>query len=250
MHHKNPSNASSRCKTCLLIQNPSQISGPKLSFNTKDRPRFTCITTNVLAVHYAKNLHRWKMYKTCWSLLSEHLDVKKRKKMADSYKPAVYQFNESKSVRWKVVSIESRFDQQKSIRSKTRVSSIEDCNCCLSVLNLLFIKSVLEYFLIQLTSELCRTHSWTWSSRNMTTSHLCPYLVCHCVSVSRILHRAIITRHKNFYYSLYSCKTVVFIIIYSSIELTFGFDRNDLRLRWPSIELTCYTIFCCCQRTY
>ena len=36
----------------------------------------------------------------------------------------------------------SRFDRQKSIRSKTRVSSIEDCNYCLSVLNLLFIKSV------------------------------------------------------------------------------------------------------------
>ena len=61
--------------------------------------------------------------------------------MVDSYKPAVYQFNESKSVRLKVVSMEGRFDQQKSIRSKTRVSSIEDSNYCLSVLNLLFIKS-------------------------------------------------------------------------------------------------------------
>ena len=52
-----------------------------------------------------------------------------------------------------------------------------------------------------------------------------------CVSSSRIFHRAIITQHKNFYYYLYACKTVyvVFIIIYSSIELTFGFDRNDLR---------------------
>ena len=49
---------------------------------------------------------------------------------------------ECKSVRSKVVSIEGRFDRQKSIRSKTRVSSIEDCNYCLSVLNLLFIKSV------------------------------------------------------------------------------------------------------------
>ena len=47
-----------------------------------------------------------------------------------------------KSVRSKVVSIEGRFDRQKSIRWKTRVSSIEDCNYCLSVLNLLFIKSV------------------------------------------------------------------------------------------------------------
>ena len=50
--------------------------------------------------------------------------------------------HECKSVRSKVVSIEGRFDRQKSIRSKTRVSSIEDCNYCLSVLNLLFIKSV------------------------------------------------------------------------------------------------------------
>ena len=51
---------------------------------------------------------------------------------------------ECKSVRSKVVSIEGRFDRQKSIRSKTRISSIEDCNYCLiiSVLNLLFIKSV------------------------------------------------------------------------------------------------------------
>ena len=49
---------------------------------------------------------------------------------------------ECKSVRSKVVSIEGRLDRQKSIRSKTRVSSIEDCNYCLSVLNLLFIKSV------------------------------------------------------------------------------------------------------------
>ena len=49
-------------------------------------------------------------------------------------------------------------------------------------------------------------------------------------SASRILQRAINTQHKNFYYLymyLYACKTVVFIIIYSSIELTFGFDRND-----------------------
>ena len=43
---------------------------------------------------------------------------------------------ECKSVRSKVVSIEGRFDRQKSIRSKTRVSSIEDCNYCLSVLHL------------------------------------------------------------------------------------------------------------------
>ena len=49
------------------------------------------------------------------------------------------------------------------------------------------------------------------------------------VSASRIIHRTIITQHNNFYYYLYACKTVVFIIIYSSIELTFGFDRNDLR---------------------
>ena len=53
-----------------------------------------------------------------------------------------------------VSSIEGCFNRQKSIRSKTRVSSIEDCNYCLSVLKLLFIKSVLKYFLIQLTSEL------------------------------------------------------------------------------------------------
>ena len=58
-----------------------------------------------------------------------------------------------------VSSIEGCFDRQKSIRSKTRVSSIKDCNYCLSVLNLLFIKSVEKFFLIQLTSELCRSHS-------------------------------------------------------------------------------------------
>ena len=51
----------------------------------------------------------------------------------------------------------------------------------------------------------------------------------NCVSSSHILHRAIITQHKNFYYYLYACKAVVFIIIYSSIELTFDFDRNDHR---------------------
>ena len=62
------------------------------------------------------------------------------------------------------------------------------------------------------------------------------------VSASRILHRAIITQHKNFYYYLYACKTVVFIIIYSSIELTLVFDRTDFwfRSKRPSIELTCY----------
>ena len=59
---------------------------------------------------------------------------------------------------------------------------------------------------------------------------------------ARILHRAIITQHKNFYYYLYACKAVVFIIIYSSIELTLGFDRNDLRSKRPSIEMTCYLI--------
>ena len=41
--------------------------------------------------------------------------------------------NECKSVRSKVVSIDGRFDRQKSIRSKTSISSIEDCNYCLSL---------------------------------------------------------------------------------------------------------------------
>ena len=40
---------------------------------------------------------------------------------------------ECKSVRSKVVSIDGRFDRQKSIRSKTSISSIEDCNYCLSL---------------------------------------------------------------------------------------------------------------------
>ena len=46
-------------------------------------------------------------------------------------------YSECKSVWSKVVSIEGRFDWQKSILSKTRVTSIEDCNYCL---NLLLIK--------------------------------------------------------------------------------------------------------------
>ena len=118
---------------------------------------------------------------------------------------------------------------------------------------------------------MCRTHSWTWSSRNMTASRLfirySEWLIKHCrsgtprrkprqqkrsienrVSASRILHRAIITQHKNFYYYLYACKTVVFIIIYSSIELTLVFDRTDFwfRSNWllVSIELTCYPCDC------
>ena len=47
----------------------------------------------------------------------------------------------------------------------------------------------------------------------------------------------------NFY--LYACKTVVFIIIYSSIEITFAsielslnFDRMNSRSKQPSIEVT------------
>ena len=46
---------------------------------------------------------------------------------------------------------------------------------------------------------------------------------------------------RTFYY-LYTCKTVVLIIIYSSIELTLVFDRTDYRFRSkrPSIETTCY----------
>ena len=64
------------------------------------------------------------------------------------------------------------------------------------------------------------------------------------VSASRIIHRTIITQHNNFYYYLYACKTVVFIIIYSSIELTLVFDRTDFwfRSKRPSIELTCYQV--------
>ena len=52
--------------------------------------------------------------------------------------------------------------------------------------------------------------------------------------------RAIITQHKNFYYYLYACKTVVFINIYSSIELTLVFDRTDFwfRSKRTSIETT------------
>ena len=44
---------------------------------------------------------------------------------------------------------------------------------------------------------------------------------------------------RTFYY-LYTCKTVVLIIIYSSIELTLVFDRTDYRFRSkrPSIETT------------
>ena len=47
---------------------------------------------------------------------------------------------------------------------------------------------------------------------------------------------------------MYACKTVVFIMIYSSfettfasIELTFGFDRMNSRSKQPSIELTRYS---------
>ena len=58
---------------------------------------------------------------------------------------------EGRGLEMQASSIEGRFDRQKSIRSKTRVSSIEDCNYCLSVLNLLFMKSAEKYFLIQLT---------------------------------------------------------------------------------------------------
>ena len=71
------------------------------------------------------------------------------------------------------------------------------------------------------------------------------------VPASRILHRAINTQHKNFYcfyLFMYACKTVVFIMIYSSIEttfasieLTFGFDRMNSRSKQPSIELTRYS---------
>ena len=45
---------------------------------------------------------------------------------------------------------------------------------------------------------------------------------------------------QELYYYLYACKTVVFIIIYSSIELTFVFDRTDFwfRSKRPSIETT------------
>ena len=59
-------------------------------------------------------------------------------------------------IRMQVSSIEGRFDRR-SFRStkvdsiEARVSSIEDCNYCLSVLNLLFMKSVEKYFMIQLT---------------------------------------------------------------------------------------------------
>ena len=44
---------------------------------------------------------------------------------------------------------------------------------------------------------------------------------------------------RTFYY-LYTCKTVVLIIIYSSIELTLVFDRTDYRFRSKrtSIETT------------
>ena len=50
------------------------------------------------------------------------------------------------------------------------------------------------------------------------------------------------TQHRNFYYYLYAWKTEVFLIIYSSIELTLVFDRTDFwfRSKRPSIETTCY----------
>ena len=55
--------------------------------------------------------------------------------------PAMHHM-ECESFRPKVVSIEGRFDRYKSLRSKTRVTSIEGCSYCSSILNLLFIKSV------------------------------------------------------------------------------------------------------------
>ena len=47
--------------------------------------------------------------------------------------PYIHSTHECKSVRSKVVSIDGRFDRQKSIRSKTSISSIEDWNYCLSL---------------------------------------------------------------------------------------------------------------------
>ena len=97
-------------------------------------------------------------------------------------------------------SMEGCFDRQKSIPSKTRVSSIEDCNYCLTVL-------------LKCIEKRPRTQKEiNWKLK----------------TVSRILHRAIITQHKNFYYYLYACTTVVFVIIYSLISIETTFNRTDL----------------------
>ena len=106
-------------------------------------------------------------------------------------------------------------------------------------------KNIYWYSKLRSCAEPDRTHSSTWSSRDHQLKTAAK------VQASRILHRTIITQHKNFYYFylfMYDCKTVVFIMIYNSIETTFasielafGFDRMNPRSKQPSIELTRYS---------
>ena len=164
---------------------------------------------------------------------------------------------ECKSVRSKVVSIDGRFDRQKSIRSKTSISSIKVWISSPPTLNLSSTKvsgQVDVFSLPNVRSEHTPLEKLIFFSRSMdkwkVNIFLARWKKFLLVSYffffwrdqlkttfprrARILHRAIITQHKNFYYYLYACKAVVFIIIYSSIELTLGFDRNDLRSKRPS----------------
>ena len=104
-----------RCLHCLIQQQKIYVPSTLLK---------NCLTFNCLTL---ANSQRFASSGFVWRYSQTYI-VKDR-------------VEECKSVRSKVVSIEGRFDRQKSIRSKTRVSSIEDCNYCLSVLNLLFIKS-------------------------------------------------------------------------------------------------------------
>ena len=162
-------------------------------------------------------------------------------------------------VRSKVVSIDGRFDRQKSIRSKTSISSIKVWISSPPTLNLSSTKvsgQVDVFSLPNVRSEHTPLEKLIFFSRSMDKWKVNIFLarwkkfllVSHFFFFwrdqlkttfprrARILHRAIITQHKNFYYYLYACKAVVFIIIYSSIELTLGFDRNDLRSKWLATQ--------------
>ena len=121
--------------------------------------------------------------------------------------------------RMQVSSIEGRFDRQKSIRSKTAT--------LLKCIELTIYQICLRIFLepgpqgtanSSLSIELFCCGIILLPIRNAEKETPTIKEIENRVSSSRILHRAIFTQHKNFYYYLYAFKTVVFIIIYLLFE--------------------------------
>ena len=126
---------------------------------------------------------------------------------------------------------------------KTRASSLEDCNYLLKCIALTIYQICLKMLSLAVDKRMKNNLYMHWSilqdkrTKNSLFMHWVSGFYCYLIN----------TQQNFYYFYLYACKTVVLIIIYSSIETTFGFDQMKSLSKQPSIELTRYMYLAACS---